>query len=143
MNNRTLKFRVWDIDGKIWINVDDIIIDGDGILWIRDWINDCVTRKGNFVIQQFTGLLDKNNKEIFEGDIVTFQQNSSCHGKYGNETGIVKSSKYGEWIIENLNKNRWPKETIFDNLFTCKKSEREEEVIIGNIFQNPELLATA
>ena len=72
---RTIKFRVWDIKYKDWMKDDCIGIDATGqILTYRQggmigscWIQD---ENKDFIIQQFIGLLDKNNKEIYEGDLV-------------------------------------------------------------------------
>jgi uncharacterized phage protein (TIGR01671 family) len=81
-------------------------------------------------IGQFTGLTDKNGKKIFEGDIVGFEDGMSTESGYAESgcTGCVY----------------WDKETAsfqVDNRLSAESYEVLEEcAIIGNIYDNPELL---
>jgi uncharacterized phage protein (TIGR01671 family) len=83
---------------------------------------------------QFTGLFDKNGKEIFEGDVVKRTCRQWCCGKVTYETvGVV------EWFGEG-----WSlKES--DGSYTGWANQKHEDIeIIGNIYEHPELLkATA
>jgi uncharacterized phage protein (TIGR01671 family) len=79
--------------------------------------------------QQYTGLNDKNNKEIYEGDIIkSIDLNTSkeCVTVVGFDTfGIYYTS------IE-----KYPSEP-YEN---CKCVAQEYSEVIGNIFENPELI---
>lgn len=77
-------------------------------------------------IQQFTGLLDKNGKEIFEGDIVKIA------GHTDNDVVIFKD---GAFCIEG-----WT--NTLAELMTDWSSNVDPELIevIGNVHENPELL---
>ena len=79
-------------------------------------------------VGQFTGLLDKNGKKIFEGDIV------DCWSEGVNAKGTVQQRKDGLWIIYPA----WQK-TIMWGLCPDEYCNTTVEVI-GNIYDNPELL---
>lgn len=62
-----IKYRVWDVDNKEFVN--DMCIHTDGTLMC-----DC-GKTGyfqKFIVQQFTGLVDQFGKDIYEGDIVSY-----------------------------------------------------------------------
>ena len=73
----------------------------------------------HLVIMQSTGLFDKNGKEIFEGDIV------KCSGLLGT----IESFK-AMWICSFVKYNNYQKVGFF----------AQEIEVVGNIYENPELL---
>lgn len=98
-------------------------------------------------VGQCTGLTDKNGKKIFEGDIVRTQPFSdkpySSKAKYKQHIGVVeyrvqhfKSSLYeqdyeGKWIV---------KISDYGKFTCCNWNEFFKCEVIGNIYDNPELL---
>ena len=70
---------------------------------------------------QSTTLLDKNDKEIFDGDVLKIYYE-------GNQRSYLKKVK---WLNDRINKGRW------DALDNCVFTSCE---IIGNIYENPELI---
>ena len=137
--HRPIEFRVWDKERQAFCSTD--MLEFGCIFNLINGVLDLKNGKEYYIFQQFTGLLDKNGKKIFEGDIIKYAPfNSSCHGKAGipYENGIVICPKYGTWCIKG--KELYQKEILFDNSFTGKESEFEDEEVVGNIFENPELL---
>ena len=99
------------------------------IIWIeekKDWLHfddyEC--------LMQSTGLFDKSGKEIYEGDVVQFEDCSEAsHFLYIN-TGIVEWCQGGFHVT---NRDSVSMEDLLDGDVLDVK-------IIGNIYENPELL---
>ena len=79
-------------------------------------------------IGQYTGLKDKNGVKIYEGDIVSAWSEGIC------AKGVVTKRVDGLWII----KPSWQNNKLW-GICPNKKGFSEVEVI-GNIYENPELL---
>lgn len=89
-------------------------------------------------VGQFTGQYDKNDKKIYEGDIVRWEypDYDHCTGWRGTVKNVCKVTfEYGSFRI-----NTYPY-----NLGSCEDFFEDEETygleVIGNIYDNPELLA--
>ncbi|NIQ92406.1 MAG: hypothetical protein GWN93_26875 [Deltaproteobacteria bacterium] len=127
---REINFRVWDGE-KMGAFHKPSISDEYGILCFEpvdysDTINSFLdTEKYEFM--QFTGLKDRNSKEIYEGDIVEFDHEIL---KFKG-IGVVQWDNDGCWVCR-------PKERKL--YFTLSSTSSFK--VIGNIQQNPELLET-
>ncbi len=119
------KFRAYDSSSTTRMYQPDEVMVSDGNIWIDDedfdageWIVN-----NDLHLMQSTGMVDKNDQEIFEGDILGT--------KDGLLNGVVKySSDLGMWINSLIRYNNFER---LCNVATSRK-------IIGNIYENRELL---
>lgn len=128
---RELKFRIWDKQNKIFIYERDashkrLAISLVGLVYHGGY--DDVLPENDYVVQQYTGLKDRNGKDIYEGDIVS----SICLND-GPQICIVGFDTFGIFYTKI---KFYPCEE-WDNVAMLCQTRNE---IIGNIFENPELL---
>ena len=84
---------------------------------------------------QYTGLTDKNGKEIWENDVITISAYSYDEPE-DDYTGIVIYSEYcAGWCLKDINHD-----CMILPICDCAGSYITENHYIGNIFDNPELL---
>jgi uncharacterized phage protein (TIGR01671 family) len=96
MSDRVIKFRVWDIKEKRMFIVYGLNITIKYISEYRDTGDEIVHNFDDCIFMQFTGLLDKNGKEIYEKDLIKFK----CVRDDVNE-GIVEWNESGAyWTIK-------------------------------------------
>jgi hypothetical protein len=114
---RELRFRAWH--EKLGRMFDDVCVDSNGTELLDDtgkawWI-------GHEHIMQFTGLKDKNGREIYQFDL----------WKLGDEIYLIVW-KEGDW------QTGW-KKLAGDNYTDIGKDNAKSGLIIGNLLENPEL----
>jgi len=107
VKNREIKFRAWDKFEKKMIQPHD----GDFIRWhaMSNW-KDCLE------LMQYTGLKDKNGREIYEGDVIKWDEQ-----EWGAPYRELVEWDYCLFDMRNNDWNEW-----------CE--------VIGDIYSNPELL---
>ena len=155
---REIKFRAWHRREEKMIDVRDLswfvssgctklkpssgtferhVKDEDGKYSHTDEYADIFAEE--FELTQFTGLKDKNGKEIYEGDIVNIKYDDSEDDWIGNGNAIVE---YGKWDDGDCEQGfGFYYKSICDNMSNINiDGEGNECKVIGNIYANPELL---
>lgn len=124
---RTIKFRVWD-------NVDYM----SPPFTIQDIQKGNIQMTSDLPVMQFTGLTDKNGKEIYEGDILkvykpnTWLKFDDFHVVKYHET----QAKFAYWCVRIRD---WT--TSNTGLFNIGENQHGRWCeVIGNIYENPNLL---
>jgi len=139
---REIKFRAWDKTNRRMLPVNDINwVEGNArynIDFITVWDDELNTgytldtHDNDFELMQYTGLKDKNGKEIYEGDILNYPKHKGYY--------LIK------WICDGA-------EEVSDCGFACERDKPSYNYmlpsvwkrmeVIGNVHQNPELLKGA
>lgn len=120
---REIKFRAWDEEENRWLSVEEI----EKLLFLNPQVHpanrgvfhlDTLTRK-SILFSGFTGLHDRNGKEIWEGDILM--------GKSGPKP-VLWSEKEVAFVA------------AIDGYSYIPVDNWKNKEVIGNIYENPELL---
>lgn len=121
---RAIKFRAWDKEYQEMKYNAEQAYDGCGQLHAIDCFGQLLEEE-NYKVMQYTGLKDKNGKEIYEGDIVNYSHPRT------NEIIRTVTFKHGAFGIEGIYEKT---HIIFGNILDSHIE------VIGNIYENPELL---
>jgi len=125
---RTIKFRAWDNENNCYFeptyeaykgNLEELLIGMRGNLDMRTmtkFIHESIF-PDRFILEQFTGLQDKNGKDIYEGDIVKWK-----------------------WMGENIAVVEFGNGCFHPKGWTNESLRNYDIKVIGNIHENPESL---
>ena len=146
---REIKFRVWDQKYKDMYDVTDLTNfhhgvtlkgrkgDSGGEYWVTGGYigkkigigpNGTGKQINRFELMQYTGLKDKNGKEIYEGDIVK----GIAFDGYNVSNGVIKFPDCS-YTVEFKDKNA-------RGFYYLHHIRLETIEVIGNIYENPELV---
>jgi uncharacterized phage protein (TIGR01671 family) len=131
---RDIKFRAWDkqlgrmlsdampMRGSIWWD-NGASFDGKG---------------GEYDVMQFTGIVDKDNKPVYEGDVIkTFWQHDGHINRDYEIVGVVSYSEdMAQFVVTNDAKDQWCPFYSFDR----EEYFPDYTEVLGNIYEHPHLL---
>ena len=123
---REIKFRAWDKE-------ENKIVTVNGICWRNGTVND-INADGSFhepaeryILMQYTGLKDKNGRDIYDGDILR---------SLGNKNVVMFIVQFGH----RDNKFSWGVKSVkTEASYELDDSCGERMEVVGNIYENPEL----
>ena len=121
---REIKFRAWDKENKKMMKVSSLSLENKEIA-VRENGTYHFFRMKNLELMQYTGIKDKNDKEIYEGDILFFRDENTKYVVVWQDTAfIIKSIEIRKYSEEMC----W----LDDTEICCE--------IVGNIYENKNLL---
>jgi uncharacterized phage protein (TIGR01671 family) len=145
---REIKFRAWAIAEKKMCNITTLTDRGAFLVGIEPMADQFIDNgkfivesckegrclnNGEFELMQFTGLLDRNGKEIYEGDIVTYSVWERFHE---SETIRRTKVKYQDNLC-GFSPMAWHTQ-VEDEFYNY---EIENIEVIGNIYESPNILS--
>ena len=131
---REIKFRAWDKEAKamwVWDEGREGWVDKFNIC---EWIANGSHR---FSFMQYTGLKDKNGKDVYEGDVLASQRQPHSHIDH-LEPAIIGDVVYNDNLASFRIRIEHHGNSIGESN-TMKFTPYNHYEVIGNIYENPEL----
>jgi len=122
---REIKFRIWNVDTNCWLTKIALLQDiscGRYNLFVNKNLN-------NIIIQQYTGLKDRNGQEIYEGDLINFSWQAGYKEFYDDKNQEVFYNDESASFVFGKDKSCMLDRVVYNTL-----------EVVGNVFENPELL---
>ena len=119
---REIKFRAWD--GRIMKR--EFLVWSDTGVPHEHWSGELWEGHPDWILMQYTGLKDKNGKDIYEGDIIKqeYEMTPDANIERGEVFCSMDKDNPGEWVVNTKTGIRHP------------FSEYEGVEVIGNIYEN-------
>lgn len=140
MKDTVIKFRVWNVEEMIYLfstGIQSFDYENGFVLSFSDegykgfYAHECYPEtKVDFPVMQFSGLQDKNGKDIYEGDII---KDSLTGAVYEVKYGFCLKHCFTGWYCENIDR-----QVPINN--DSGKTINSQIELIGNIYSNPELI---
>ncbi len=130
---REIKFRAWDKEKKVIVKFD--LFTYPTIQNVGSYGKEKFLKE--YELMQYTGLKDKNGKEIYEGDIIQYDNDEKTMDKWvcGEKAVVVYTPARFLFRMNPFDKNE------LGNINVPKEGECEDVIeVIGNIYENKELV---
>lgn len=125
------KFRVWLSDIDQMLRVKALVFEKDKTRCVCGYSFDFYLEDENATIMQSTGLFDKNNKEIFEGDVIANGPDVMCMKRHNTLGFYVEKKGKVEFIADCA---------VLEEFEEDAKEIADSLEIIGNIYENKNIL---
>ena len=122
--SREFKFRCWNEYGKCFHGMDEL----------PEKLHLFSNKNQSYVIEQFTGLKDKNGVDIYEGDILALENEAERSGYYTYK--VVYVEEKAKFMCKSVCVGEMNDMIIVLNHY----DHAGEYAVIGSIHQNPELI---
>ena len=138
---REIEFRVWDSRKKSYFNKKDIAIDNLGNIFVFEacdendadlWHVRILSDPDNerYIIEENTGLIDKNGREIYEGDIVSVRDSPVAVEDEEGVCCVAWSSVLAGFILKGSDAYKFDEQSLSDLKL----------IVIGNIHEDLDLM---
>jgi len=135
MKNRLIHYRIWDKKEQRYRKLDSLSMVGTYFTMI-----DMAKSYDDYVIQQFTGLVDEKGKPIYECDVVRICIDDSPENPEWDLCPVAfYRGGFALWVTSYDGKRRYF-EGIAEFLTLINDKEYVDGEVIGNIFENPEFV---
>ncbi|QOS98135.1 hypothetical protein JNUCC42_16620 [Brevibacterium sp. JNUCC-42] len=134
---REIKFRIWDKDYKKMRRCgenthDSMYFDEDGTVYYYNLQNGCGSLPdgtGTYDLMQYTGLKDKNGKEIYEGDILSTDLSRPF---------LIVEFRNGAFMYQCHDNDQ----DYYDLMLPTNAKNNQDNYleVIGNMYENPDLI---
>ena len=128
---RDIKFRAWLPDIQMMNNWESGV-DGGTKENIESYLDD-----PDSILMQYTGLRDKNGKEIYEGDII--RRVSPITGKVDAQVEVYFDKTHSAFMVKGFGVEGYNRQL---GILLKGFADEPKYEVIGNIYENPELLTT-
>ena len=138
---RELKFRIWHKHAKHFcgnlkkyllnIHTGELEVANYSDLYEEWYYSDRM--ENDYIIQQYTGMIDRNGVEVYEGDIVAEKITEEMAANGDSATVGVVYFAAGTFLIDGDG-------ALYERVFSDSPHILEDFIVIGNIFENSELL---